>query len=148
MVLISSMGGTDTANPLNRLGGGNILVWKRKAEEYLIRHGGCDYTIIHPGGLIDAEVSPLGMPMPRRECGSGEHTHTSGGALEHMHMVWAVQVAFRSGGPCRVLVLARRHCCAQHLLAPVSWHALGRTSCNLRIWGAAGWEKADRAGRG
>ena len=85
VVLISSMGGTDTANPLNRLGGGNILVWKRKAEEYLIRHGGCDYTIIHPGGLIDAEVSPLGMPMPRRECGSGEHTHTLGGALEHMH---------------------------------------------------------------
>lgn len=57
VVLISSMGGTDASNPLNKLGDGNILVWKRKAEEYLISDGGCNYTIIHPGGLIDDEVS-------------------------------------------------------------------------------------------
>ena len=31
---------------------GNILLWKRKAEEYLIASG-IPYTIIHPGGLID-----------------------------------------------------------------------------------------------
>jgi hypothetical protein len=56
IVLISSMGGTDEKNPLNNLGNGNILIWKRKAEEYLINSGAFNYTIIHPGGLIDDEV--------------------------------------------------------------------------------------------
>ncbi|KAK9906414.1 hypothetical protein WJX75_001479 [Coccomyxa subellipsoidea] len=55
VVLISSMGGTDENHPLNKLGNGNILIWKRKAEEYLINSGAFDYTIIHPGGLIDGE---------------------------------------------------------------------------------------------
>ncbi|BDA46321.1 probable protein TIC 62, chloroplastic at C-terminar half [Coccomyxa sp. Obi] len=55
VVLISSMGGTDENHPLNKLGNGNILIWKRKAEEYLINSGGMNYTIIHPGGLIDEE---------------------------------------------------------------------------------------------
>lgn len=32
VVLVSSMGGTDRNNFLNTIGGGNILVWKRKAE--------------------------------------------------------------------------------------------------------------------
>ncbi len=57
VVLISSMGGTDENHPLNKLGNGNILIWKRKAEEYLINSGGMNYTIIHPGGLIDEEVA-------------------------------------------------------------------------------------------
>ena len=57
VVLISSMGGTDENHPLNKLGNGNILIWKRKAEEYLINSGGLNYTIIHPGGLIDEEVA-------------------------------------------------------------------------------------------
>ncbi|EFJ40324.1 hypothetical protein VOLCADRAFT_84511 [Volvox carteri f. nagariensis] len=52
VVLISSMGGTDKDNNLNKLGNGNILQWKRKAEQYLIASG-LTYTIIHPGGLID-----------------------------------------------------------------------------------------------
>ncbi|KAF6265324.1 isomerase [Scenedesmus sp. NREL 46B-D3] len=52
VVLISSMGGTDPDHPLNKLGDGNILQWKRKAEQYLIASG-IPYTIIHPGGLID-----------------------------------------------------------------------------------------------
>jgi len=34
--------------------GGNILLWKRKAEKYLI-DSGLTYTIIHPGGLLDEE---------------------------------------------------------------------------------------------
>eukprot|EP00878_Enallax_costatus_P037485 GHUV01042346.1.p1 GENE.GHUV01042346.1~~GHUV01042346.1.p1 ORF type:complete len:137 (+),score=46.59 GHUV01042346.1:319-729(+) len=46
------MGGTDPNHQLNKLGNGNILQWKRKAEQYLIASG-LDYTIIHPGGLID-----------------------------------------------------------------------------------------------
>ena len=56
LVLISSMGGTDESNPLNRLGGGKVLVWKRVAEEYLIDSKAFSYTILHPGGLTDEEV--------------------------------------------------------------------------------------------
>lgn len=52
VVLVGSMGGTDPNHMLNRIGNGNILVWKRKAEQYLI-DSGIDYTIIHPGGLIN-----------------------------------------------------------------------------------------------
>ena len=57
-VFISSMGGTQPENFLNSIGkqadgsGGDILLWKRKAERYLISSG-LDYTIIHPGGLVD-----------------------------------------------------------------------------------------------
>ena len=58
-VFVSSMGGTQPENFLNTIGrvegdelSGNILLWKRKAEEYLIKSG-VPYTIIHPGGLID-----------------------------------------------------------------------------------------------
>merc|ERR1719171_2658559 len=53
------MGGTDPNNMLNQLGkskvdgsGGNILLWKRKAEKYLI-DSGLPYTIVHPGGLLN-----------------------------------------------------------------------------------------------
>ncbi|MGA1603170.1 MAG: SDR family oxidoreductase [Prochlorothrix sp.] len=52
VVLVSSMGGTQPDHPLNRLGNGNVLVWKRKAEQYLL-DSGLTYTIIHPGGLLD-----------------------------------------------------------------------------------------------
>lgn len=62
VVICSSMGGTNPANPLNALGrttnadgsfeGGNILMWKRKAEKYLI-DSGRPYTIVHPGGLLN-----------------------------------------------------------------------------------------------
>jgi uncharacterized protein YbjT (DUF2867 family) len=52
IVLVGSMGGTDENHPLNRLGNGNILIWKRKAEQYLI-DSGIDYTIVRAGGLID-----------------------------------------------------------------------------------------------
>lgn len=50
VVLVSSMGGTDPENMLNKLGDGNILQWKRKAEQYLMASG-ITYTIIHPGGM-------------------------------------------------------------------------------------------------
>jgi uncharacterized protein YbjT (DUF2867 family) len=53
VVIVSSMGGTDKNNRLNSLGNGNILVYKRKAEEYLIQQDFTSYTILHPGGLID-----------------------------------------------------------------------------------------------
>jgi len=57
-VYIGSMGGTQPDNFLNAIGvlpdgsGGDILKWKRKAERYLMASG-MDYTIIHPGGLVD-----------------------------------------------------------------------------------------------
>ncbi len=56
VVIVSSMGITQKENRLNALANGNILVWKRKAEEYLIASG-LAYTIIHPGGLTDEKVS-------------------------------------------------------------------------------------------
>ncbi|GAB2226865.1 hypothetical protein Droror1_Dr00008660 [Drosera rotundifolia] len=54
IVLVGSMGGTDPNNPLNSLGNGNILIWKRKAEQYLA-DSGIPYTIIRAGGLQDKE---------------------------------------------------------------------------------------------
>jgi len=61
VILVSSMGGTDPDNFLNSIGkdkygngDGDILLWKRKAEKYLVESG-LDYTIIHPGGLKDTE---------------------------------------------------------------------------------------------
>jgi uncharacterized protein YbjT (DUF2867 family) len=52
IVLVGSMGGTNEQHPLNRMANGNILIWKRKAEAYLIASG-LDYTIIRAGGLQD-----------------------------------------------------------------------------------------------
>lgn len=52
IVLVGSMGGTIENHPLNRLGDGNVLVWKRKAEACLV-DSGIAYTIIRPGGLLD-----------------------------------------------------------------------------------------------
>jgi NAD(P)H-binding len=68
VVVVGSMGGTDPKNFLNNVGkrtnrdgtttgNGDILLWKRKAEQYLV-NSGLDYTIIHPGGLID---TPAGV---------------------------------------------------------------------------------------
>lgn len=65
VVLVGSMGGTDENHPLNRLGNGNILVWKRKAEQYLI-DSGMDYTIVRAGGLLD-------KPGGKRELLVGKH---------------------------------------------------------------------------
>ncbi|XXG75224.1 hypothetical protein AAC387_Pa07g3780 [Persea americana] len=54
IVLVGSMGGTIPNHPLNSFGNGNILVWKRKSEQYLA-DSGVPYTIIRPGGLLDTE---------------------------------------------------------------------------------------------
>ena len=53
---MSSMGICDAENRLNKIGDGNILIWKRRSERYLIARGFPFYTIIHPGGLLDAPV--------------------------------------------------------------------------------------------
>ena len=70
VVIVSSMGGTDPGNRLNQLGNGKILIWKRKAEEYLMQADFPSYTIIHPGGLIDEKVfNPLKATMIISACG-------------------------------------------------------------------------------
>ena len=67
IILVGSMGGTNPNHPLNSLGNGNILLWKRKAEQYLI-DSGIDYTIIRAGGLLD-------KPDGRRELLVGKDDH-------------------------------------------------------------------------
>lgn len=69
VVLVSSMGGLDKNNFLNQIGKdkngdghGDILIWKRKAEKYLCLSG-LQYTIIHPGGLVDAEPSMMNIAL-------------------------------------------------------------------------------------
>jgi len=59
VVVCGSMGGTNPVHMLNNFGratdgktGGGILLWKRKAEKYLI-DSGLTYTIVHPGGLLN-----------------------------------------------------------------------------------------------
>ena len=52
IVLVGSMGGTNEHHPLNKMGNGNILIWKRKAEAYLV-DSGIDYTIIRAGSLLN-----------------------------------------------------------------------------------------------
>jgi uncharacterized protein YbjT (DUF2867 family) len=63
VVICSTMGGTNADHPLNNLGritnedgtssGGNIVKWKRKAESYLTEQDHVEYTIVHPGGLVN-----------------------------------------------------------------------------------------------
>lgn len=52
VVFVGSMGSTDDNNMLNKIGNGNILKFKRKAEMYLIESG-LSYTIINPSGLLN-----------------------------------------------------------------------------------------------
>lgn len=52
VVLVGSRGGTDENHMLNKIGDGNILIWKRKSEQYLV-DSGVNYTIVRAGGLLD-----------------------------------------------------------------------------------------------
>jgi len=69
IVLVSSMGGTQPDNFLNTIGkdeegngNGDILLWKRKAEQYLATLS-VPHAIIHPGGLQDKKKSPLSRSL-------------------------------------------------------------------------------------
>eukprot|EP00892_Ulva_mutabilis_P000576 jgi/Ulvmu1/10519/UM064_0057.1 len=62
VVVVSSMGGTQPENTLNSIGDGNILVWKRKAEQYLVASSQT-YTILHPGGLKDSPGGQAGVVL-------------------------------------------------------------------------------------
>lgn len=52
VLFVGSMGSTEPNNPLNKLGNGRILFYKRKAETYLVESG-LPYTVINPGGLLN-----------------------------------------------------------------------------------------------
>lgn len=60
VVLVGTMTGTEKESFLNSIGegeGDQIVMWKRKAEVYLInlcKSSGMEYTIVHAGGLSDA----------------------------------------------------------------------------------------------
>ena len=63
------MGGTNTYDFLNTIGkdkdgngNGDILIYKRKAEKYLVESG-LHYTIIHPGGLKDTPGGELDLRL-------------------------------------------------------------------------------------
>lgn len=59
VILVGTMTGTQKDSFLNSIGEGDgdkIVMWKRKAEVYLVnlcKAGGLNYTIIHAGGLSD-----------------------------------------------------------------------------------------------
>ena len=63
------MGGTNADDFLNTIGkdkdgngNGDILVYKRKAEKYLV-DSGLHYTIIHPGGLKDTPCGEMDLKL-------------------------------------------------------------------------------------
>jgi len=64
-----SMGGTNPDDFLNSIGkdkdgkgNGDILIYKRKSEKYLV-DSGIHYTIIHPGGLRDTPCGELDLKL-------------------------------------------------------------------------------------
>lgn len=62
VVLISSAGGCDPKHFLNYIGAGDILNWKRKAEQHLVASG-LPYTILHPNHLVDAPGGQRGLVL-------------------------------------------------------------------------------------
>mmetsp|Transcript_68166 Transcript_68166/g.142437 ORF Transcript_68166/g.142437 Transcript_68166/m.142437 type:complete len:301 (+) Transcript_68166:173-1075(+) len=62
IVMVSSMGGTKPDHFLNTHLD-KIVLWKRKAEKYLI-DSGLAYTIIHPGGLLPHPGPQANVPAP------------------------------------------------------------------------------------
>jgi len=53
-VLVSSIGASEIFHPLNLFW--LVLVWKKRAEEYL-QQSGLAYTIVRPGGLVNQDIS-------------------------------------------------------------------------------------------
>lgn len=66
VVMVGSMGSTEENHPLNRIGNGNILRFKRKAELYLIQSG-IPYTIINPAGLTNDDAGERELLIGRND---------------------------------------------------------------------------------
>lgn len=62
VVLVSSMAGTLEEHFLN-VNLDRMVLWKRKAEKYLI-DSGLQYTIVHPGGLLPHPGPKAHIPVP------------------------------------------------------------------------------------
>jgi uncharacterized protein YbjT (DUF2867 family) len=60
-VLLTAIGVTDKEHPFNKATRG-ALEWRFKGEQYL-RASGLDYTIVRPGGLIDAPAGKQGVRL-------------------------------------------------------------------------------------
>ena len=58
-VLLTAIGVTDDAHPLNKLLG-NALIWRFKGEQHL-RQSGLTYTIVRPAGLVDEPAGEKGV---------------------------------------------------------------------------------------
>ena len=57
VVVVGSMGGTNEGHMLNSIGNGKILIWKRKAEQYLVDSGEFGICIL----LCSASSSGVSM---------------------------------------------------------------------------------------
>lgn len=104
VVVISSMGGTQPENTLNKIGDGNILVWKRKAEQYLAASG-LTYTILHPGGILFTHVAAQQAPQFCR-VHFQQRDHASAVSLDAMlvpmpTLLYAVCRRTQCSAPCR-----------------------------------------------
>ncbi len=70
-VLVSSVGVTQRFHLLN-LTYGEVLIWKRKAEEHL-RASGLVYTIVRPGGLRPGPASVEGVAIAQGDAKGGSY---------------------------------------------------------------------------
>ena len=92
IVLVGSMGVSPQKNTpdntLNKIGDGNILVWKAKAEEYLM-NSGVTYTIIHPGGLMNKPGNQRELVLSVNDyLRARAHTHTHAHTHTRTHRCW------------------------------------------------------------
>ena len=73
-VLVSSRGVTQADNSLNKVFG-NVLIWKLKGEDAL-RASGVPYTIVRPGGLVNAAGGDKDIVLEQGDAVSAQSTIT------------------------------------------------------------------------
>jgi len=69
IVIVSSSGVTDEDHVLNRMFD-NVLKWKMKGEN-AVRASGVPYTIVRPGGLVNAEGGEQALRLEQGDTGTG-----------------------------------------------------------------------------
>ena len=73
-VLVSSRGVTQADNSLNKIFG-NVLIWKLKGEDVL-RASGVPYTVVRPGGLVNAAGGDKDVVFEQGDAVSAQSTIT------------------------------------------------------------------------
>lgn len=73
-VLVSSRSVTQVDDPLNKMFG-NVLLWKLKGEDAL-RASGVPYTIVRPGGLVNAAGGDKDITLEQGDAATGQTTIT------------------------------------------------------------------------